>query len=205
MIARPRVLRLLAGLWLLAGGGVVLRSEIRLSKVDADRMQSKLVLITQFAEASPRARPLSRSTAITEPEVNSYLRFSIADLIPTGVVEPYITIVGDGRLAGRALVDLDAVRNQKDRGWLDPIGHLSGRLPVTLSGILHARDGAARFDLESAQIAGVPVPKFVLQELVSHYTRTAEKPGGLGLDDTFELPAGIREIRVGRGEAIVVQ
>ena len=43
------------------------------------------------------------------------------------------------------------------------------------------------------------VPKTVLQELVSYYSRTPENPDGINMDDPFELPARIREIRVGTG------
>jgi hypothetical protein len=40
---------------------------------------------------------------------------------------------------------------------------------------------------------------------VSYYSRTPEKPAGIGLDDPFALPARIREIHVERGQAIIVQ
>ena len=59
--------------------------------------------------------------------------------------------------------------------------------------------------LESATISGVPVPKTVLQQVVSYYSRTPEDPDGIGLDDAFELPAQIQEIRVQPGQAVVVQ
>ena len=51
----------------------------------------------------------------------------------------------------------------------------------------------------------MPIPKLLLQEIVSIYSRTAEKPAGIGLDDPFQLPARIREIKVERGQAIIVQ
>jgi hypothetical protein len=197
--------RLLAGVLLAAACAGLSAGVPGPSKRDADRLQSKLVLILQFGEEASRPKQPVHSTVITEPEVNAYLKFSAADQIPEGIVEPSITIVGDGRLAGRALVDLDAVKKQKERGWLDPLAYMSGRMPVTAAGVLHARDGLARFELQSAQISGVTVPKWVLQELVSYYTRTPDNPQGIGLDDPFELPARIREIKVGRGEAIVVQ
>jgi hypothetical protein len=59
--------------------------------------------------------------------------------------------------------------------------------------------------LESAEISGIPVPKTVLQQVVSYYSRSAQNPSGVNLDDAFELPARIREIRVQPGQAIVVQ
>jgi hypothetical protein len=46
---------------------------------------------------------------------------------------------------------------------------------------------------------------FVLQELLSLYSRSPERPRGVSLDDPFPLPANIRQIDVGRGEAVVVQ
>ncbi len=85
------------------------------------------------------------------------------------------------------------------------MGYLTGRLPVTASGHLTAQDGVGRFQLESAEVSGVTVPKAVLQELLSYYSRTPENPSGINMDDPFELPARIREIRVGTGTATVVQ
>jgi len=49
------------------------------------------------------------------------------------------------------------------------------------------------------------VPKSVIQELLSYYSRTPENPAGINMDDPFELPAQIREIRVAPGAAIIVQ
>jgi hypothetical protein len=108
-------------------------------------------------------------------------------------------------VAGRAVVDLDAVRKQKQRGWLDPLAYLGGRLPVTASGRLTTRDGKGQFLLESAEISGVPVPKTVLQELLTYYSRTRDNPAGIDMDAPFELPARIKEIRVGSGTSTVVQ
>jgi hypothetical protein len=85
------------------------------------------------------------------------------------------------------------------------MGYLTGRLPVTAAGRLTAKDGIGRFELESAEISGITVPKAVLQELLSYYSRSPEKPSGINMDDPFELPARIREIRVGTGTATVVQ
>ena len=62
-----------------------------------------------------------------------------------------------------------------------------------------------RFQLESAAVGGMPIPKLVLQEIVGYYSRTPQNPSGINLDDPFALPARIREIQVQRGQAIVVQ
>ena len=175
----------------------------KLTRGDADSLVRKIVQINANSGV-PRARA-DRSTTITEPEVNSYLRYHAASEIPAGVSEPYVTIVGDGRLEGRATVDLDAVRQQKKRGWTDPLGYISGKLPIQATGRLQTQDGVGRFTLDTATIGGVQVPKIVLQEVVGYYTRTPDKPSGISLDDPFDLPARIREIKVGTGQAVVVQ
>jgi hypothetical protein len=177
--------------------------DVRLTRGDADNLVRKLVQITE--NSGTTRTKADRSTTITEPEVNSYLRYHAASEIPTGVTDPYVTIVGDGRLEGRATVDLDAVRQQKRRGWSDPLGYVSGKLPIQATGRLTTENGIGRFTLDSATISGVAVPKIVLQEVVSYYTRRPDKPSGVSLDDPFELPARIREIKVAAGQAVVVQ
>src|SRR5205814_1439867 len=88
--------------------------------------------------------------------------------------------------------------------WFDPTNYLTGKLPVVATGRLQTGNGVGRFELESASVGGVPVPKLLLQEIVSHYSRSAENPSGFNIDDPFSLPARIREIQVERGQAIIV-
>jgi len=178
----------------------------RLTKQDADRFQAKLTKIVEFGNAKPTAKAAKpQSTSVTDAEVNSYLRFIATPQIPVGIVEPVLNAMGEGRVTGRAIVDLDAVRKQKQRGWLDPLAYMGGQLPVTAAGLLTTKDGKGQFQLESAEIKGVPIPKAVLQELLSYYSRSAENPAGIDMDAPFELPARIREIRVGSGTSTVVQ
>ena len=59
--------------------------------------------------------------------------------------------------------------------------------------------------LEIPAVSGVPIPKTLLQELVSYYSRTSDDPSGVNLDEAFNLPAKIRQIEVGQGQAVVVQ
>ena len=186
----------------LAGSG---HAQARLSKADGDRFQAKLIRVAAIGNA-PRGRARApQNTVISDAELNSYLRFHAQDQIPVGVVEPAINAHGEGLVSGRAIVDLDAVRKQKQRGWLDPMGYLTGRLPLIARGRLTTKDGIGRFELQSAELSGVTIPKSVLQELLTFYSRTPEDPDGINMDDPFELPAQIREIRVARGTATIVQ
>ena len=172
------------------------------SRADAASLKRKVTSIAEFS-ARPTKQPLR--TTVTENEVNAYLTFDALDQLPAGVVEPAITIVGPGRVTGRAVVDLDSVRKQKSRTMMDPMTLATGRLPVTATGVLTTSNGVGRFQLESASLGPLPIPKVLLQEIVSYYSRTPENPAGIGLDDPFALPAGIREIQVEPGHAVVIQ
>ena len=172
------------------------------TRADSLSLQNKVNGINRFSER-PTRQP--QRTMVTENEVNAFLAFDAINQLPAGVVEPAITIVGTGRLSGRAVVDLDAVRKQKARSLLDPMNLASGRLPVTATGVLRTSAGVGRFELESAALGPVPVPKVILQEIVGYYSRTTERPAGISLDDPFALPARIREIEVQAGRAVVIQ
>lgn len=193
---------LAAGLALMVGQAP---HEPRLSKADGDRFFTKLERIVTIGNVPrAKARP-PQNTQVTDAELNSYLKFHAQEQIPVGVVDPMIFSHGDGIVSGRAIVDLDAVRKQKQRGWLDPMGYLTGRLPLTARGRLTTQNGVGRFMLESAEISGVTVPKTMIQELLSYYSRTPEDPDGINMDDPFALPAQIQEIRVAPGAATIVQ
>ena len=177
----------------------------RFSKAEGDRFHAKLTRIVTLGNTARASRRAAQSTVVSDVEVTSYLRYHAQDQVPAGIVEPVLTAHGDGIVAGRAIVDLDAVRKQKQRGWLDPAGYLTGKLPLSVRGRLTTADGVGRFALESAELSGVSVPKTLIQELLSYYSATPEDPDGLNMDDPFELPSQIREIRVAPGTATIVQ
>src|SRR3954464_8542098 len=133
-------------------------AQAKVSKTDATRFATKLAQI-QKNGTTPRKGSAARSTQVSDTEVNSYLKFLAGAQVPTGIVEPTLHAAGNGRVTGRAIVDLDAVRTQKKRAWTDPLGYLTGRLPVTAAGTLTTNAGVARFALESAEISGVTIPK----------------------------------------------
>jgi hypothetical protein len=178
--------------------------QVQLTRRDADSLLHKLARINQHAVVRT-PQQAARSTTISERELNAYLRYHARNEFPAGVIEPYLWIVGDGRVAGRAIVDLDTVRQQKERGWTELAGYLTGRVPVQATGILKTHDGVGQFFLESAEIGGITVPKTVVQEIVSYYTRTPEQPQGVSLEAPFQLPSAIREVRVAKGQALIVQ
>jgi hypothetical protein len=173
------------------------------TREDSDRFRAKVDAIARHAE-TPTAPPLV--TRITEAELNAYLTYDARVQLPAGLTEPRITVLASLDLSGTATVDLDAVRRQRQsRGWMDPLNYLGGTLAVAIVGRLETTNGQARFSLQSAKVGGVPVPKVVVQELVTYYSKTEANPGGINIDDPYPLPARIREIDIRLGEALVKQ
>ena len=176
---------------------------VALSRQDGDRLQAKIDAIVKNAAADP---PKPGKFAIAEREVNSYLVFNLNEKIPKGLAEPEITMIGDGALAARVLVDMDEVkRRRQSRSVIDPLNYLSGQVPLNARGLLRTREGRGQFYLRSADIGGVPLPKPLLQELIGFFSRTPQNPNGFDIDAPFNLPSKIREISVRSGESVVVQ
>ena len=189
--------------WLATGLLLAAAALTDVSRETAQVFQQKLVRIVENGNVKSD-KP--RETPITQDEVNSYLRFTAGSQIPVGVTEPSIVIEGAGRLSGRAVVDLDVIRRQRSSGsWFDPTSYLTGTLPVTAVGVLRTNDGRGQFTLERATVAGVPIPKTFLQEIVSYYSKSDDFPNGINIDDPFNLPAEIRRIDVAPARALIVQ
>jgi len=184
---------------------VALAVQPNLAKADAVKFQSKLAQIERNGEQPRQDKTAARTTQVSDAEVNAWFKYLAGTQVPVGITDPMLHAVGSGRVTGEATVDLDAVRTQKKRTWTDPLAYLTGKLPVTAAGVLTTQNGVGRFQLESAQISGLTIPKSLLQELLSYYSKTKDNPTGINMDDPFQLPAGIQEIRVGQGVATIVQ
>jgi hypothetical protein len=197
---------------LFAGVGLVVAATLAASAADpaasrrdADLLKQKIAAVVRIGDAGkPPSTPVR--TTVTEQEVNGYLAHDGADDLPAGVVSPTVAILGSGRVTGRAVVDLDRVRRELGAtGLFNPLSYLRGQLPVAGTGMLHSANGVAHFQFESATIAGVPIPKRLLQQIVTYYSRSERFPSGVSLDEPFTLPARIREIQFQRGQTILIQ
>lgn len=199
MIFRQRLIVIL----LLPAATLAHSAASQLSQEQGNSLARKIDSINQNGAATP-ARP--KTTHVSEAEVNSYLAFNLRDKVPGGLANPQIRMIGDGQLSGRVSVDIDEFkRKRQPRGIMDPFSYISGQVPVTARGWLRTRDGMGQFHLAAAELHGVPLPKPLVQELVSYFSRTPEKPNGFNIDEPFQLPAKIRVINVNSGESVAVQ
>jgi hypothetical protein len=149
--------------------------------------------------------PEARQTPVTDQEVNAYIKALPVEDLPQGLVDPQVSFLADGRLSGRATVDLDALRAARADDSAGTFIPVTGRVPVEAIGVLRTGQGVGAFTLESLTVSGIVVPKSMLQELIAYYSRSDAAPQGLNLEAPFRLPAKIREIRTARGQAVIVQ
>jgi hypothetical protein len=183
-------------------GALVSAADV-LTRQHGDAFEKKVVAVQEHANDGVK-KPLS--TSFTQTETNSYLKFNATGLLPTGLTQPEVTLHGQNRVSGKAIVDLDIVRKkQGSGGWFDPTSYLTGKLLVTASGRVITGDGKGRIELQSAEVSGVPIPKTFLNQMVNFFTRTADNPNGSTVDDVFELPAKIRRIDSEQGRFTVHQ
>ena len=147
------------------------------SRPQAEAFARKIATINQHADKGAKS---PRRTVLTESEVNSWFAFRAQPLLPAGVTNPKVVAIGNGKLLGSAIVDLEAIGKKRGSGGaLDLWSLLGGRLPLSVTGILHTKDGKGRFEMQAADVSGVPVPMSLLQELVWYYTRTPDHPQGV--------------------------
>jgi hypothetical protein len=167
-----------------------------------DRLQEKLDELIANGAASPVPR---KSTTFSESEVNTALTVILKEKIPKGITEPQVRLLGNSRISGRVVVDVDEFKRRSKRGNSGPLNFFGGKIPVLVRGDLVARDGQGQFKLQSAEANGIPLPKSLVLELLATYTRTKEKPEGFNLEKPFDLPVSIRAVVINQGEALFEQ
>lgn len=178
-----------------------------LDQRDSAKMQRSLTTMLLRAAAVPAKGkpPQPLRTTFTDRELNAWLTEDGKDNVPVGLVSPKVVFTGANTMTINGLVDLDAVRKLRERGRLDPMAYLTGLMAISMTGSLTGAAGQAIFDVQSASLGNVPVPKLILQELITYYSKSPQFPDGITLAKPFPLPAGVRDLAIQRGAATVVQ
>ena len=180
-----------------------LHAAAAVSRQQADVFAKKIETIERHSAKSPR-KP--QRTSVSESEINSWFAYRSEPVLPEGLTKPSLAIRGNGQVSGTATLDLDAVAKARQSGRTFDLWNLvGGQMPVTIAGIVRTRGGRGTFELQEASVSGVPIPRRIVQELVSYYSRTPGHPSGRRLEEDFELPAGIQSIEMSPGAAVVVQ
>jgi hypothetical protein len=139
---------------------------------------------------------------VSEEEANAYLVDRLVDQLPEGVVEPWVKF-SEGPVFAGAILDLAVLQDRMPQSSLTNL--LSGRVPLELIARLQAENGVGKLLLDSVTLAGLPIPQSLLQEIVTAYTKSPSRPGGIRLDESFPLPLGIEQARVEKGRVFLRQ
>lgn len=159
----------------------------------SDALGKKLELLEKF-DRDPKAK--RAPVNVSESELNSYVRFALAEKVPRGLREVRI-VIRDGRLELRGLANLSEFSElkQKASSAASFLGLLGGEMAVEVVADFKSDRGFGQFELLSAQIGPVPLSASVLSDIVARATTDASRPNGFDIRAPFRLPYSAKRIR----------
>lgn len=176
-----------------AGGPNPAAPKSGLSRELSDAFGKKLELLEKF-EHDPKAKrgPVS----VYESELNSYVRFALAEKVPRGLREVRI-VLRENRLELRGLANLSEFSELKEKaanaaGFLSLLG---GEMAVEIVADFKSDRGFGQFEVVSAQIGPVPLSAAILSDIVARATVDAARPNGFDIRAPFRLPYAAKRIR----------
>jgi hypothetical protein len=148
------------------------------------------------ADAAHRAHGSSR-VELYESELESYLMYSLKDDIPAQVDSARVQLNHD-------LVALDTQitfpANATGNTVVDTL--MGGTHNLSLKGGFVAKESRGKFDLKEVRVDGIPVPNVLIQALIKKYVNP--KYPEVDLNEPFDMPWGIEELKIEQGKANVV-
>ena len=162
----------------------------------AKSLQQKIDAIKK-AESNPNHKRGSSRMEISEAELESYLLISLKDDIPAQIDSADVQL-------GQDTVALDTQITFNSGATSNPVVDtlIGGTHNLFLKGKLVARDARGKFELQDVKVDGIPVPNVLIQTLFKKYVKP--KYPDADLDEPFDLPWGMQEIKVQPGKATVV-
>ena len=141
--------------------------------------------------------------AFTAKELNAYLEQELPKVAPPGVRKPSAQLHGNNTASGTALIDFVKLRSAQGKppNWLVR-QLLNGEHEVTVTAKLQSSGGKMTVNLQSVEIAGVPISGNVLDFMIRNYLIPNYPDAKIG--KPFDLKYGMERIEVQPGVAHVV-
>jgi len=196
----------IAGLLVIAIAGVIVfrtiaakeepRKNGEVSEKAAKSLQQKIDAI-QDAENNPKHKPGSTRVEVSEVELESYLLYSLKEDIPAQVDSADVQLAQD-------TVALDTQITFSSNATGNPVfdALVGGTHNLFVKGKLVAREHRGKFDLLEVRVDGIPVPNVLIQSLMKRYVQP--KYPDVDLNEPFDMPWGIQELKLEQGKAIVI-
>ncbi len=150
----------------------------------------KLELLEKF-DHDPKAK--RTPVEVLESELNSYVRFALAEKVPRGLRDVRI-ILREGRLELRGFANLAEFSELKDKG-ASFLSILNGEMAVEVVADFKSDRGFGQFELVSAQVGPLPLSASVVGDIVARATADSSRPSGFDIRAPFRLPYSARRIR----------
>ena len=164
-----------------------------LSRELSDAFGKKLSILEKF-EHDPKAK--RAPVSVLESELNSYVRFALAEKVPRGLRDVRI-VLREGRLELRGIANLSEFQELKDKAASAAsfLSLLGGDMPVEIVADFKSDRGFGQFEVVSAQVGPLPLSAAMLGDIVARATVDATRPNGFEIRAPFRLPYAARRIR----------
>ncbi|HME98775.1 MAG TPA: hypothetical protein VKK06_02800 [Terriglobia bacterium] len=195
-----------AGLLVIAIAGVIVfgtiaakeepRKKTQASEKAAKSLQQKIDAI-QNAEEDPKHKPGSTRVEVSDVELESYLLYSLKEDIPAQIDSADVQLAQD-------TVALDTQITFSSNATGNPVvdALVGGTHNLFVKGKLVAREHRGKFDLLEVRVDGIPVPNLLIQSLMKRYVQP--KYPDVDLNEPFDMPWGIQELKLEQDKAIVI-
>ncbi|HSR67814.1 MAG TPA: hypothetical protein VLU25_07720 [Acidobacteriota bacterium] len=156
--------------------------------------------LNQIQEDQYSENGSGNSYMIQEDELNAYLKALIEVQQPEGLDSARVRLDGSRRFTTWLEVDLDQLDLEKSgAGWLSYI--LTGKRTMQVEGRLETSQGRGSYTVIEAWMGSVPIPASLVNSAIKQVGEKQDPP----FDPTksFDLPYGLRDIEVMKGQAVL--
>ena len=149
------------------------------------------------AEDDPNHKRGSSHVELSEAELESYLLYSLKEDIPAQIDSADVQL-------GEETVALDTqitfASNATGNPMVDAL--VGGTHNLFVKGKLVGHQGRGKFDLQEVRVDSIPVPNVLIQALFKKYVKP--KYPEADLNEPFDIPYGIWELKLRPGQATIV-
>jgi hypothetical protein len=145
------------------------------------------------AEAQPSATRRHVSFALSDREINDYMRYALRTTPRPGLDSVTVKVFPQNYVSTFAIVDFDAVERWKPGTIPVPLRPiLRGKQSIWVDCRFAARNSAVTFSVEKAYYDQVPLPAFFVQKLIEIVA--ARQPEHYDTSKPLPLPFSLRQV-----------
>ena len=133
-----------------------------------------------------------REVAVTENELNSYIAYRIEVEKSDIMKELRLKLFEKNKIEGKIYIDL---RGQELSGLLRP------EMNLYFGGTLETKDGMVRLDLKSLYLEDQPIQPKILDAVI-YFGSKIQGMEPFSMNDWFELPYGMKDVKTEQGRAV---